>query len=177
MYKPSPTQRLFLFNLIHRDFVDGNTSITTLTTRKIAVRKYVFLMFFIALPLVITITVLIALAGYRIELLLITEILTALIASAYFILRQYLKDRVLRHQGDLVYGEIIRQEIIPRYSGLGANVVTRIFYRFSTPDSERIIRWVEFNNMTNHLPDGRKYPEVGTPIVILYANDSNHKLL
>ena len=146
MYKQTSTQRLFLFNLAHRDFVDGNdTHISTLTTRKIAVRQYVFLMFFVASPLIIIITVLIALAGYRIELLLITEIMTALIASAYFILRRYLKDRVLRHQGDLVYGEVIRHELLPRYSGIGASVVTRIFYRYSTPDSERIIRWIDFS--------------------------------
>lgn len=170
-------QGLYLFNTIHNEFVNGDDSVLpTAVTRKIAVRQYVFLMLVIALPMMIIITSLVAIAGYHIELLLIVEFLTALVACAYFVLRRYFKDRELRYKGQIIYGEVIRQDILP-YSNIGTSTVTRIFYRFLSPEKERIINFVDCAYITQRLPDGRKYPPVGTTIAILYANETNHTLL
>lgn len=170
--------RLFLFNTIHENFVHGDDKhFPSAVTRKKAVRQYVFLMFVIALPMVLTITLLIAVAGFNIQLLLIVELVTALIICAYFVLRQYLRDRVLRYDGIIIYGEIVRQEMLPIYGSMGTSTVTRIFYRFATPDNERKIDSVDLSNITHRMPDGRKYPSAGTPIAVLYANDNNHRLL
>ncbi|GAB5491507.1 MAG: hypothetical protein Phog2KO_17220 [Phototrophicaceae bacterium] len=171
------SQGLYIFNLIHNDFVKGDESVLpTAVTRKIAVRQYVFLMLVIALPIIILITSLVAIAGYPIDLLLLVELLTALIACAYFVLTRYLKDRELRRKGQIIYGEVIRHDILP-YSDIGTITVTRIFYRFLTPEKERIIDFIDCPYIAQRLPDGRKYPPVGTAIAILYANNTNHKLL
>ncbi|MEO1289207.1 MAG: hypothetical protein AAFV93_15695 [Chloroflexota bacterium] len=178
MYQGQSAQRLFLFNVAHRAFVEGNEStFPTAVTRKIAVRQYVFLMFVIASPLILAITVLVAMAGYPVQLLLIVEIITALATCAYFVLKRYLKDRVLRYQGNIVYGEVVRHEVLPTYSGARSGIVTRIFYRFVTPSNERLINWVDYEQIANRLPDGRQFPDIGTPVAVLYANDKNHKLL
>ncbi len=172
------SQGLYLFDIRNRDFVSGDESILpTAVTRKIAVRQYVYLMFIIASPLILFITLLVAIAGYHIEFLLIVELLTALITCAYFVLSRYWKDRELRRKGQIIYGEIIRQDILPSYSGIGAGTVTRLFYRFITPEKERIINFTDCAYIAYRMPDGRKYPKVGTPIAILYANNKNHKLL
>lgn len=172
------SQGLFLFDTSHREFVAGNeTVLPTAVTRKIAVRQYVYLMFFVAFPLILLITLLVAIAGYRIEFLLVVELLTALITCAYFVLSRYWKDRELRRKGDIIYGEIIRQDILPSYSGIGVSTITRLFYRFITPNKERTINFIECAHITNRMPDGRKYPKVGTPVAILYASKKNHKLL
>lgn len=178
MYPSNTAQRLFLFDPMHNDFVEGEVnSLPTAVTRKIAVRQYVYLMFLVASPLILLITVLVAMAGYQVQLLLIVEIITALVTCAYFVLKRYLQDRVLRHHGNIVYGEIVRHEILPTYSGVNSGIITRIFYRFITPDNERIINWIDYEQIANRLPDGRTFPEVGTPVAILYANEKNHKLL
>lgn len=170
--------RLFLFNTLHEDFVeDTDTDFPTAVTRKKAVRQYVFLMLVIAFPMIIAITVLVAIAGFRIEFLLVVELVTALITCAYFVLKRYLQDRVLRYKGQVIYGEIIRQEILPAYGNIGTSTFTRIYYRFLTPDNERKISSIDLADVMHRMPDGRKYPEAGTPIAILYANENNYKLL
>lgn len=171
------TQGLYLLDMIHQDFVEGNESILpTAVTRKVAVRQYVYLMFFVAFPLIILITLLVSIAGYHIEFLLTVELLTSLVTCAYFVISRYIKDRELRRKGQIIYGEVIRQDIIPSYS-IGTSSITRIFYRFITPEKERIINFIDCAYIAHRLPDGRKYPKVGTSVAILYATDKNHKLL
>ncbi len=172
------SQGLYLFDINHRDFVSGNDAVLpTAVTRKIAVRQYVYLMFFVAFPLILLITLLVAIAGYHIEFLLVVELITALVTCAYFVLSRYLKDRELRYKGQILYGEIIRQDMLPSYSGIGTGTVTRLFYRFVTPENERIVNFVDCAYSAFRMPDGRKYPKVGTPIAILYASPKNHKIL
>lgn len=171
-------ERLFLFRPVHEPFVMGQlTELPTAVTRKKAVRQYVFLMFAIATPMIIIITGLVALAGYDFELLLLVEITTALITCAYFVLRRYLQDRLLRHQGKIVYGEIVRHEMLPGYANMGSAIITRIFYRFKTLDDNHITTSVDLAYAMNRLPDGRKYPEPGTQVAVLYVNEKNHRLL
>ena len=170
--------RLYLFNLVHRDFVEGKLDVfPTAVTRKFAVRQFVYLFLLIALPMVLFITVMIAWAGYHIEFLLIVELVTALLSCAYFVLRGYLKDRGLRYKGNIIYGEVIRQDEIPGYANIGTSTITRIFYRFINSQEKPVIACIDLNNVMHRLPDGRKYPAPGTPVAILYANDKNHKLL
>ena len=165
MQRNRARNHLFLFNTLHEDFVNGNEEeFPSAVTRKKAVRQYVFLMFVIALPMVLAITLLVAVAGFPIEFLLLVELVTAFSVCAYFVLQRYLRDRVLRHEGVVVYGEIVRQELLPVYGNMGTSIVTRIFYRFMTPENERKIASVDLSNITHRMPDGRKYPEAGTPI-------------
>ena len=46
-----------------------------------------------------------------------------------------------------------------------------------TPEKERIIDFMDCAYIAQRLPDGRKYPSLGTTVAILYANEKNHKLL
>jgi|GEM_PF-6239180 len=176
--RQNTANRLYLFNINHRDFVEGVCdTLPTAVTRKVAIRQYVFLMFMLAFPMIITITVLVAMAGFQIQFLLVVELVTALLTCAYFVLKRYLQDRVLRYQGNIIYGEVIRQEILPGYSSIGTTTITRIFYRFLNADNERVIDCIDLTYIGHRMPDGRKYPDAGTPVAILYANDKNHKIL
>lgn len=174
-YQRSP---LYLFNPAHRDFVDGDVDkFPTAITGKFAIRQFVYLFLLIALPMVIFITAMVALVGYRVEFLLLVELFTALMTCTYFVLGAFLKDRVLYNEGNIIYGKVIRQEQMPGYSKIATSTVTRIFYHFINPEQERVIASIDLNYMRHSLPDGRKYPVEGTPVAILYANDKNHKLL
>lgn len=170
--------QLFLFNPLHNDFVAGEVAIfPTAVTRQKALKQYIYLLCFIALPMIVIITVLVALIGYRIELLLLVQLFTAAITCAYFILNRYFCDRVLRYHGTVLYGEVLRQEVLPSIQTIGSGSTTRIIYRFMTPDEQVIIDSVDMLSLMNRLPDGRKYPEAGVQIAVLYANKNNHKLL
>ena len=164
MQRQNTLNRLYLFNLVHQEFVEGKLAVfPTAVTRKIAVRQFVYLFLLIALPMVLFITVMIAWAGYQIEFLLLVELVTALVSCAFFVLRGYLKDRVLRYKGNVIYGEVIRQEEMPGYANIGTSTITRIFYRFINPQEKTVIDCIDLNHVMHRLPDGRKYPEPGTP--------------
>lgn len=174
----NPHNNLFLFNLLHEDFVQGTADcLPTLITRERAIRQYLFLMFLIAFPIIIITTFLISLTGHRITLILPAQLLTALLTCAYFVLGWYWRDKKLSKDGQLVFGEVLRQEILPSYPQIGTSTITRIHYRFLTPRNERVINSITLSNIMHRMPDGRKYPQVGTPIAVLYANPKNHKLL
>lgn len=178
MLSRNQNNNLFLFNLLHQKFVQGETNILpTLITRQRAIRQYMFLMFLIAFPIIILITVLISMSGHRITLILPAELITALLTCAYFVCSWYLRDRKLRKQGQIIFGEVMRQEILPTYAKIGTSTITRIHYRFLTPNNERLINSIDFSSVIHRMPDGRKYPQAGTPVAVLYANEKNHKLL
>ncbi|MEL6403177.1 MAG: hypothetical protein AAFR81_02330 [Chloroflexota bacterium] len=169
---------LFLFRPIHQPFVMGELdTLPTAVTRKRAVRQYVFLMFIIAAPMIAIITSLVAFAGYDYEWLFLVQVATALLTCAYFVLRRYLQDRILRHNGKVLYGEVIRHEMLPGYANISSSIITRIFYRFKVADDAYVVDSVDLGYAMNRLPDGRKYPEPGTSIAVLYANEKNHRLL
>lgn len=169
---------LYLFNLTHREFVDGDVDkFPTAMTRKFAIQQFVYLFLIVALPMVILITTMVGWAGYRVEFLIPVEFFTAVISCAYFVVKDYLKDKILRDRGTILYGEVIRKDKLPGFKNIGASTVTRIFYRFAKPEQEAIIAYIDFSYQRHSLPDGRKYPETGTSVAILYANDKNHKLL
>jgi hypothetical protein len=169
---------LFLFNILHEDFVrDESTLLPTMITAQRAIRQYLFLMFLIAFPMMIAITLLISLTGHQILLLLALELLTALLTCAYFVSGWYLRDKKLLNKGQIVFGEVMRQEILPGYANIGTSTITRIHYRFVTPENERVINSIDLSSVMHRLPDGRKYPQAGTAIAVLYANEKNHKLL
>jgi hypothetical protein len=169
---------LFLFNLLHENFVRGESQfLPTLVTGKRAIRQYLFLMFLIAFPIILVIILLISLTGHRVTLLLPVELLTALLTCGYFVTGWYLRDKKLVHQGQIVFGEVMRQEILPGYANIASSSITRIHYRFVSPDSKRLINSIDIVNVMHRMPDGRKYPEAGTSIAVLYANEKNHKLL
>lgn len=171
-------RHLFLFRLIHEPFVTGElATLPTAVTRERAIRQYVFLIFVVAAPMIIIITSLVAFAGYEYEWLFLVQMMTALLTCAYFVLHRYLQDRILRHQGRVLYGEVIRHEMMPGYATMSSSIITRIFYRFKVADDAYVVDSVDLSFAMNRLPDGRKYPEPGTPIAVLYANDKNHRLL
>lgn len=178
MVSQNQHNNLFLFNTIHEDFVCDETKLLpTMVTAKRAIRQYLFLMFLIAFPMIIAITLLISFVGHRITLLLPVELLTALLTCGYFVCGWYLRDKKLVNKGNIIFGEITRQEILPGYANIGTSTITRIHYRFVTPDNERVINSIDLSNVMHRMPDGRKYPQQGTPIAVLYANEKNHKLL
>lgn len=169
--------RLFLFNLVHDAYVKGESSeLPSATTLNRAIRQYVFLMLLIALPMVIAISLLTSFSGHRIVVLLPILLLVSLIACAYFVITAYWRDKQLLRSGKIVFGEVLRQDIIPAYA-VGTSTLTRIIYRFHTPSNERRIGKIDLAHVILRMPDGRKYPTAGTPIAVLYANDKNYKLL
>ena len=93
-YRRNP---LYLFNMAHRQFVDGDVEqFPTAITGKFALQQFLYLFLLIALPMLIFITVMVAWAGYRVELLIVVELFTGLISCAYFVLRAYQRDQVLK---------------------------------------------------------------------------------
>src|SRR5690242_8022929 len=131
--------RLFLFNLANDAYVEGkSTELPTATTLNRAIRRYVFLMLLIAVPMVIAISLLTSFAGHRIIFLLPILMLVSLIVCAVYVVGGYLRDRTLLRSGKIVFGEVLRQDIVPAYT-LGTSTLTRIIYRFNTPNNERII--------------------------------------
>ena len=175
---PNPqAHRLFLFNLLHEDYVKGESSeFPSATTLNRAIRQYVFLMLSTALPMVLAISLLTNFAGHRVVVLLPTLLLVSLLVCAYFVLGGYWRDKKLLRSGKIIFGEVLRQDIMPAYA-LGTSTITRIIYRFPTPDNERIIGKIDLAHVILRMPDGRKYPTAGTPIAIVYANEKNYKLL
>jgi hypothetical protein len=169
--------RLFLFNLLNEAFVNGESSeLPTAITLNRAIRQYVFLVLLIALPMVIFIVLGTSLAGHRIVILFPTLLLVSLLVCAYFVLRAYWRDKRLLQSGRIIFGEVLRQDIIPTYT-IGTSTITRIIYRFNTPENERKIGKIDLAHVILRMPDGRKYPAAGTPIAVFYANDKNYKLL
>jgi hypothetical protein len=170
--------RLFLFNLAHDAYVEGKSSeFPTATTLSRAIRQYVFLMLLIALPMILFISLLTSFAGHRIIVLMPILLLVSLLVCAWFVIAGYWRDRKLLRSGKIVFGEVLRQDIIPAYANIGTSTITRIIYRFHTPENERKIGKIDFAHVMLRMPDGRKYPAAGTPIAVLYANDKNYKLL
>jgi hypothetical protein len=169
--------RLFLFNLAHDAYVEGkSTELPTATTLNRAIRQYVFLMLLIALPMVIAISLLTSFAGHRIVVLMPILLVVSLIVCAGYVMSSYWRDRNLLRSGKILFGEVLRQDIVPAYT-IGTSTLTRIIYRFQTPNNERIIGKIDLAHVILRMPDGRKYPTAGTPIAVLYANDKNYKLL
>lgn len=169
--------RLFLFNTAHEAYLNGETSeLPTVVTLSRAIRQYVFLVLLIALPMIIAIILGTSLAGHRIVILFPTLLIVSLLVCAYFVLGGYWRDKQLLQSGKIIFGEVLRQDIIPAYA-LGTSTLTRIIYRFATPENERKIGKIDLAHVILRMPDGRKYPTAGTPIAVLYANDKNYKLL
>ncbi|MGJ3238316.1 MAG: hypothetical protein ACFE0Q_06385 [Anaerolineae bacterium] len=169
---------VYLFNLRHYDFVQGDTAtLPTAVTRKIAIRQYIYLMFVVCAPIIIGILIAVYLLKMVIEWVLLMTLTTALVTCAVIVLRRYLRDRTLRHHGVILYGEVLRQDILPGYAYIGRHINTRIFYYFLTPDDERVVDCVDISHNIYRMPDERKYPEAGTSVAILYVNKSNYKLL
>jgi hypothetical protein len=174
---PKQAHRLFLFNMAHEAFVNGESSeFPTAVTLNRAIRQYVFLVLLIALPMVIFIVLGTSLAGHRIVVLFPTLLIVSLLVCAYFVLSGYLRDKRLLQSGRIVFGEVLRQDIIPAYT-IGTTTITRIIYRFPISETERKIGKIDLAYVILRMPDGRKYPTAGTPIAVLYANDKNYKLL
>src|SRR5688572_10801072 len=169
--------RLFLFNMAHEAYVNGESSeLPTIVTLSRAIRQYVFLVLLIALPMIIAIILGTSLAGHRIVILFPTLLIVSLLVCAYFVLGGYWRDKRLLQSGKIIFGEVLRQDIIPAYT-IGTSTLTRIIYRFPTPENERKIGKIDLAHVILRMPDGRKYPVAGTPIAVLYANDKNYKLL
>lgn len=177
MQERHSSNRLYFFDLIHHDFVAGEEKVfPSAVTRDIAIKQFSYLMLVIALPMIIFITLMISLAGYDYELLIIVEIVTAVFVCGYFVLRRYLKDRELRHHGQIIFGQVVRVDE-SGYTGIGSSNLVRVYYRFLNNENRRVIAYVDLNYVMHRLPDGRKYPSPGTPVAILYASEQNYKLL
>ena len=169
--------RLFLFNLNNEAYVNGESSeIPTVVSLNRAIRQYVFLVLLIALPMVLCIVLGTSLAGHRIVVLFPLLLIVSLLVCAYFVFSSYWRDKRLLQSGRIIFGEVIRQDIIPTYA-IGTSTITRIIYRFHSPENERKIGKIDLAHVILRMPDGRKYPVAGTPIAVLYANDKNYKLL
>jgi hypothetical protein len=169
--------RLFLFNLANEAYVNGESSeLPTAVTLNRAIRQYVFLVLLIALPMVLCIVIGTSLAGHRVVVLFPTLLILSLVVCAYFVLGSYWRDKRLLQSGRVIFGEVLRQDIIPTYA-LGTSTLTRIIYRFQSPENERRIGKIDLAHVILRMPDGRKYPSAGTPIAVLYANEKNYKLL
>jgi hypothetical protein len=168
---------LFLFNPVHDPFVRGDmrTLPTAMTTQQ-AMRYFILLLLLVALPVSLMITLLVSLTGRNILFLLPCEILAAVMACSYVAFMGYQHDRALVHSGKVVIGEIIDCDARPVLGAPGHRVVTRMSYRFATPDNKAVVRTVNLEHIRQQLPDGRHYPQVGTKIAVLYA-DSRHQML
>lgn len=171
-------EALFLFDNKHRVFIKDNERLPVIVKPSYGLRYFSAIFFAIALPIVVIITLLVQFAGYDIWLLLPVELITAAALSAYFAFKSYWRWRGLSSNGQILYGEIIHSDTLPAVNGMMTNnTINRIYYEFTTPDRENVIHNVDLNYQGERLPDGRKYPDIGTRIAILYAGKNNHVLL
>jgi hypothetical protein len=146
-----------------------------MTTQQ-AMRYFVLLLLLVALPVSVLISVLVSLTGRSIFVLLPTELLAALVACGFVAFMGYRHDRALIRSGKVVIGEVIDCDARPVLGAPGHRVVTRMSYRFATPDNKAVVRTVNLEHIRQQMPDGRHYPQVGTKIAVLYA-DSRHQML
>jgi hypothetical protein len=168
---------LFLFNPQHGSFLRGEVqTLPTAMTRQQALRYFGALLLTVALPASLLITVLIAMTGRDVTSLLLIELASAIFACGYVAFMSYRHDRALMRHGQIVIGEIIACDRRPIGGLPGHRIVTRMRYRFATPQNKPIVKTVNFDHHRQYLPDGRRYPDVGTKIAILYA-DRHHQLL
>lgn len=168
---------LFLFNPQHDSFIRGDVRVLpTVMTPQQAIRYFATLFLLIALPASLIITLLISLTGRHIFLLLPIELLAAILACAFVTMMGYWHDHALMRSGKIVIGEIIDADSRPVIGTPSQRTITRLKYRFATPDNQAITKTISLEHIRQHLPDGRRYPEVGTKIAVLYA-DSRHQML
>lgn len=169
---------VFLFDTHHESFLQeqGGTIIGA-TTKGRAFQKFMVMFFLVALPIALAISLLVRIAGYNIVILLPFELLLGAVMSACFAFISYRQDHHLLTQGTVIYGEIVHSETQPVYTNIANNLATRLHYRFMTPNQETVIGKIDLNYPMQRLPDGRKYPEIGSKIAVLYADTKNHQVL
>jgi hypothetical protein len=169
---------LFLFNPQHHSFVRGDlpTLPTTMTVPQ-ALRYFALLLLTIALPASLLITVLVSLTGHSVLFLLPTEILVAILVCGFVAFMGYWHDRALVRSGKVVVGEVIDCDSRALIGAPGHRVITRLRYRFATPENQAVVKTVNLAHIRQQMPDGRRYPAVGTKIAILYADSRHHMLL
>jgi hypothetical protein len=167
----------FVFTLQHEHYLHGeNPRPAALLTGKQAIQQFNILFGMITLPMILVITLLVSLAGHPVQLLLPILLLTGLTASSYFAYRRYHRDRKLSLKGQVIYGSIVhREELAPYPSATGT--ITRVIYRFQMPDGTVHVDRQDLSFPGDRLPDGRKYPQVGTPVAVLYADPHTYLLL
>ena len=171
-------EAIFLFDTKHEVFVQGDSPLPVIVKPSYGLQYFGALFFFISLPIVIVMSMLVQFAGYDIWLLLPVEIGSAIILSAYFAFKSYWRWRALSKNGRVILGEVIHSDTLPAMNGVVTNNnITRIYYQFDTPDADSIIHNVDLNYPSERLPDGRKYPDIGTRVAVLYAGKNNHALL
>ena len=169
---------LFLFNPQHDPFLRGDIhTLPTAMTVSQAIRYFAVLLLLIALPASLLITLLVSLTGRNVSFLLPTEIIVAIAACSFVAFMGYWHDRALIRSGKIVIGEVIDCDSRAVLGAPGHRVVTRMRYRFATPENEAMVKTVNLEHIRQQMPDGRRYPEVGTKIAILYADSRHHMLL
>lgn len=168
---------LFLFNPLHDPFIRGNNRIlpTALTPLQ-ALRYFFVLLMLVAIPVSLIITLLISLTGRNVFVLLPVEVIAAFVTCAFVTLMGYWHDHALTRSGKVVIGEIIDCDTRSVTGAASHRIVTRMRYRFATPNNTSVIKTVNLAHIRQQLPDGRRYPQVGTKIAVLYA-DSRHQML
>ncbi|MDQ7035563.1 MAG: hypothetical protein Q9P01_12215 [Anaerolineae bacterium] len=168
---------LFLFNPLHDPFIRGDMpTLPTAMKPSHALRYFFILLILVALPASLIITLLISLTGRNVFVLLPVEIIAAFVACAYIALMGYWHDRALLRSGKVLIGEVIDCDTRPVIGTASHRIVTRMRYRFATPDNTSVVKTVNLAYSRQQLPDGRRYPQVGTKIAVLYA-DSRHQML
>jgi hypothetical protein len=170
------SNNLFLFNPQHDPFVRGDMpTLPTAMTVSQSLRYFATLLLTIALPTSLLITLLVWLTGHSVLFLLPTEILVAIVVCGFVAFMGYWHDRALVRSGKVVVGEVIDCD---SRTLMGADrVITRMRYRFATPDNQAVVKTVNLAHIRQQMPDGRRYPAVGTKIAILYADSRHHMLL
>lgn len=168
--------KIFLFNTQNRPLLTGDIAHPQPITLSYAIRYFALIFFAVGLPMMLLISLLVMAAGYPVRFMLPIQLVITLGMSVYFTMRMFIKWRTLAQEGRILYGEIIHRETQPNFT-LSNNIVTLLHYRIITPDNDHVGDRVSLTHPNQRMPDGRKYPDVGTRIAVLYASDQNHTLL
>lgn len=171
-------QSVFIFNSEYRTLAEMmDNGLPVYVDVRHVLRYFAMVFGLVALPMSLVIILLVQIAGYSIWLLLPIELLAALLISFYYAFRWYRRWTALAERGQVIYGEIIHSDALPAFTRLSNATTTRFYYRFFTPDNERVVDQVELNYAAQRMPDGRKYPDVGARVAVLYASPKDYALL
>jgi len=165
---------LFLFRLQNQHYVMGESD-TVSGAATINQALQFFLMFFvmIGLPLAVMIIVLVGIVkGFSFfDAALILGM--ALLSCAYMSVVSYRKGKQLVTSGRIALGEVTAYDTRMSFSKHGYKPSIRMHYQFAIDEGKQV-SGSKLVGVSDTLRDGRKLPDVGTSLVILYTGENWH---
>ena len=171
-------ENLFLFREQNRDFVAGKASKPFVTKPQVVMKRWLYLVLIVVVPIAVILALLfITTTDLPLVNAILYSFIFAVCLTSFFIFIGFRFRSTLYKSDTVLIGHITSYEDAPMYSKSGITQGTRLKYTFTTPNGRKIEASLPVSTNKDLLVDGRDFPEVGTPVAVLYANDSVYTLL